>query len=184
MITKTTNHEAEALANLVAQFKDKPQLAALLKVYVSQIQDLENALFQILESTVDTATGVTLDGFGDIVSQPREGRTDSFYRQIIKARIRLNASNGTPEDLIAIVRAVVGDKEIEVVEDFPGHFDLYINDPILAGAQTVSGFVQLGKPAGVRGITHFHTATPYFGFLGDPNAAGFGVGAFGTAQEE
>ena len=68
---------------------------------MTQIQDLEDSSFEVLLNRwIDTAVGVQLDGVGAIVGEAREGRGDDEYRLAIKARIQINFSEATPEDIL------------------------------------------------------------------------------------
>ena len=178
-IAKTTTHAAEAKDNLAGQFKGQEKLEALLTAFINEVQDLENVLFDVLELTsLDEAFGEQLDGFGSIVGENREGRTDDDFRLAIRARLRLNLSNGTAEDMIELIRALVGDKQVEIVEDFafsPAHFDAYILDPIDVDGFQVAKFVRSGKPAGVRAILHWFAAGAFQFDVGP----GFDVGKLG-----
>lgn len=183
-ITFTTAHLAEALANLITQFKDKPRLAALLSSYVDQIQQLETVFSELYsETNLENSVGEQLDGLGSIVGESRQGRGDTEYRNAINARILLNISNGTPEDIVAILLALVDPNTIEIVEDYPGHFDVTIVDAITLDGPTLATLVQTAKPAGVRAITIWHETDPYFGFDGDPDADGFTIGSFAGAHD-
>ena len=94
-LTQKSTHVQEGLANLVQQFKDKPDLAALLTSYLEQIQDLETAYFGLLtERTLNAAVGVQLDGIGAIVGEDRRGRDDADYRLAIRARIKASTPAG------------------------------------------------------------------------------------------
>lgn len=176
-IKQKANHVEEAQANLVSQFRDKPTLEALVASFVEQIQQLEDVFFELLDfRSLETSFGEQLDGIGSIVGETRQSRADDAYRLAISARIILNLANSTPEDIICLIRALVGDKEVEIKESFPAHFDAIVNDPIDVDAFRVSTFVHSAKPAGVRGIFHWHQTNQPFGFDGDPEASGFDDG--------
>lgn len=109
--------------------------------YTNQIQDLEQAFFQLInERTVDAAVGAQLDGVGSIVGEQRFGRNDPDYRVAIKGRIRLNKSNGTIEDIIAVLRSQIA-KTVRITEDsFPAHFEAFFDETIdILGASVTSG---------------------------------------------
>lgn len=50
---RNTEHEKEAKENLVSQFKNKANIAALLDAFVSEIQELETVLFDLLLNRLD-----------------------------------------------------------------------------------------------------------------------------------
>jgi len=164
-LTQKTDHVTEALANFIERFKDKPNLAAWLTSYINQIQDLEDTYFDIMaQRCLDTAVGVQLDGLGEIVGESRQGRDDDTYRVAIRARRLLNASEGTPEELMNIISAsldfsvTVHIREYypaaltaEAVETFPTGYD-----PAQIGT-----ILRLGKPAGVKAHLLTHPADPF-----------------------
>jgi len=182
--SKKISHEEEALANLIEQFKDKPKIAGILKSYLRQIQGLENVLSDMLtKTTLDDAEGVHLDNIGSIVGEPRSGRNDLQYRTAIRARIGLNVSEGTMEDVIAIALSVAGETvTITTTELFPAGFLMVINEPIdpaLTDVNRIASFIASGRPAGVRGLL-------IFGVLGSfqydgPLGTGFDDGKYGGA---
>lgn len=183
-ITKKTTHAAEVLARLLQQDKGKEKLEKFLSLVLApQVQDLEDAIFQILTDTIlDTAVGVQLDNFGTIVDQSRNGQTDDQYRQTLRAKTLLNNAQGTLEEIVRIIDLLTGGGlEIEIVEDFPAHFDAIVNDPLpvsVDGLQ-MAVFVLKAKPAGVKGIIQFHVAPPFQYDGGASNA--YDLGKYGTA---
>ena len=178
-LKKNTQHVAQAKDNLLEQCKKRRRLEALLAAFVQQVQELENALFELLEHTyLSVAAGAQLDGFGSLVGERREGRTDEDFRLAIRARLLLNLSRGTSEDIIGLVRGFVGAKQVQIVEDFsqaPAHFDVFIRDPVDVNGFQVAKFMRSGKPAGVRGVLHWFS-TGAFRFDTGP---GFDKGKLG-----
>jgi hypothetical protein len=184
MLQKKQNHAEEAADNLIHQFKGKTKLEVLLRVFAKQVQELENVFFDLLFlRSLDKAFGFQLDELGRLLDLEREGRNDKTYRQWLKARIRLNLSSGTPEDIIALIRAMVGDKDVEIIESFPAHFDVKVNEPINVDGNQVSTLMLSGKPAGVRGIFHWYEHKTPFVFDGDPGGLGFNQGKFAGAVD-
>lgn len=106
MLQEILDHAARAKARLLAQYRDKPKLAGVLGALVNSVQEIEVALFDVLEQTaVATAVGVWLDRLGAIVGEPRDGASDADFRKYISARIRANRSHGTFEDVIEVIEA-------------------------------------------------------------------------------
>lgn len=146
VLQKKTTHEAEALDNLIEQFKsghgNQSNLEKLIVTYITQIQELENAWFELIdERTLDTSVGAQLDGIGRIVGEDRLGRNDDDYRQAIRGRIRLNLSRGTAEDIYAIIFAQLGSVVAQITEDsYPAHFEVFFPNTIeVVGASVRSG---------------------------------------------
>jgi hypothetical protein len=182
--SKKTNHVEEGISNFISQFRKQPTIVALASVYLRQIQDIENALSDLLtETNLNNAVGVHLDNIGALVGEPRSGRNDSQYRIAISARILLNISNGTIEDVIAIAAAAAGvPVTIEIIEHFPASFTARIVEPIdpaITDTDRVAEIIASGRPAGVGGHLDFFegTGTP-FQFDG-PAGSGFDQGEYG-----
>jgi len=106
-LEQTTTHDAEALAQLLEQFKGKARIEALLSANMTQIQEIEGVAFDMLEAfVVSTAVGDQLDTIGKIVTEPRKGKTDDVYRAFILARITINRSNGRVEEFNTVLQLI------------------------------------------------------------------------------
>lgn len=104
-VTTDTEHRATALARLIGRWRDKPKFAAIVRVYLDEIQALENACAEVRTARrLATATGAQLDVLGRIVGEPRRGRDDETYRLWIGVRIAINSSNGRAREIIAILK--------------------------------------------------------------------------------
>lgn len=127
-IEQITDRVDNALDRLITQFKGKPNIETLLTAFVDQNQEKEDALFGVLNNRwVDTAVGDQLDGLGAIVGQIRGGRTDAQYRLAIQAKIAINTSKGTANEVITIYSLVTGATIVQIYEYFPGHVEIYGN---------------------------------------------------------
>lgn len=179
-VTYKTTHREEALADFIQQFKGKEKLAAWLLSYVAEAQELEDTLADVQAiSDVDTATGAQLDLIGAIVGEERQGRTDLDYRTAIKVRIRLNLSQGTLEDIRALIRGVAGDVDVKFFEFYPAGFVAQILDaidPLVVDPTRIGNFVKSGKAAGVDAQTAV-AVTPAFQF---DTGSGFDLGKYGA----
>lgn len=145
------DHPAQAVARLSQQFKTKPLIVALLKSWVTQVQELENALWDLREMrTLSTATGIYLDEIGAIVGQPRNGMDDDTYRVWISARVLVNRSSGTTEQVIGFVKKLVGESvEVWLDEQYPAAFAIQVGGIDPAKGVEIARLLQLAKPAGV-----------------------------------
>lgn len=150
-ITKNTQYVSQALARLLMQFKGKPRLEALVTSWITPFQELEDAAFEVhLERTIDAAVGVQLEGIGDIVGFPKNGLSDTNYRQFIKAKIRVNRSNGLPGDLILIVTIILGVTPcILLTEYHPAAIEVEAIVPVTVPAQFIIDFLEDAAAAGV-----------------------------------
>lgn len=106
-LTQQTDHVQDGKDKLLTQFKDKPKIEGVLSAYMRQAQDLEDAYFEFLiDRFLADGEGVQLDNIGKIVDETREGKADNVYKIALAGKILGNFSEGTPEDIIAILKAM------------------------------------------------------------------------------
>jgi hypothetical protein len=180
--SKKTTHAVEGLAKLISQFQGQPVLEAVLRIYLDKIQELEDAFSDLLsETTIDNSVGVHLENIGAIVGEPKNGRSDELYRLAIKARIRLNKSAGTIEDIIAIAIAVANaDVSIEMTEYFPAAFIARIVEPIdpaVTDVYRIADFINSARGGGIA--THLEFAVEGAFQLDGPAGSGYDEGKYG-----
>jgi hypothetical protein len=90
----------EAIRKLVPALWGKPRIAAYLQSLTEEIQELETAIFAVIDSRLlDNATGARLRTLGKIVGQKNFGWSDDDLRAAIRARIRANLSDGLAQDI-------------------------------------------------------------------------------------
>lgn len=103
-----TSHCERGKLRLLAQYQDKPRLAAVLCALLDEVQETEQLFADLRPNfTLDAALGAQLDAIGDLVGEPRNGLGPDAYRRRIRARILVNASAGRADDLIAILVLLV-----------------------------------------------------------------------------
>jgi hypothetical protein len=198
MIENVTNHAARAVANLLVQFRDKPLIVAMLNAYSRQIQDLENALQQLLtQRALDVAVGAQLDGIGSILDLPRGGDTDEPYRSRLRVALAINQSAGTTEDLYKVLTLATtstpgvwqisdGTTAEFKVELVPGSFAMDETE-----ATILVNYLRAARAGGVRALfvypNYAEGDEQYFSFGPSPDvngqSFGFNNGAFMNAIE-
>jgi hypothetical protein len=162
--SKMNDLVAQAQARLISQFQNKPKIAGFLSAFSQQVQDLENAVWQLnTERALPIAVGAQLDGLGSIVGIKRLGRDDETYRAAIKGQIGVNTTNATPEDVISnfkfmtnsdfvyLIEYPIADIEIWADNDFTS--ETFVGDEPTS-LEVIQMYAQLDKilPAGVRCI--------------------------------
>lgn len=121
-LTEKTTHATEALSRLLQQYKGKDKIAALINCFSAQIQEIEAALFELLNDRwIESATGQQLDGLGQIVGEARQGRTEDDYRIALRVRILINKYSGSTEQIIEIL-SLATQSQVELSEYFPASF--------------------------------------------------------------
>ena len=145
-----------------------------VKGYVAEAQALDAAATELLQAvTLGSATGVQLDGLGQIIGIERSGLDDEPYRSLLRAYIAINTSGGTIEQLLTIARlatnTTIDDGAIELVEGDIAEFNIECTQqlPTGVGAVFAEAIIQ-GKAAGVYTIVkYFEAIGPVFAFDGD-----------------
>jgi len=155
IIEQRTNHEALAVSRYIEQFKGKPKLEALIRSYAEQIQDLEDAAFEvILERLLDNAVGVQLQTIAKIVGAPVTTSNDAELRIIIRTQIAINLSDGTAEDLINVLRLILltSGEAFHIREEPPHQVRLVIDDPLstIVNPTTAVGLLDSADMASIR----------------------------------
>lgn len=160
LITQFTDHESR-VSRLIEQFQDKPDLEALIRSYLAQLQDVEDALFEIiLERDLDNAVGLQLSTIADIVGQPRTTSDDDRFRTMVRARIAINLSDSTGEDIIRVANLLLVDGEAyELKEEPPAQLRVTVLDPLTsADADLMRDLLNLADAGGVRLLFQFNTS--------------------------
>lgn len=148
------DHCEDGLAKLLVQFSDAARLRDLICTYLDETTEVEAAAWSVYtERTLDTATGAQLDGLGEIVRQERiQDQTDDQYRSFIRARIRALRSHGRADDLLDVLRLVIGPDAsvIRYEERYPASAELQPADVLPADPYQIYILLRLAKPGGVR----------------------------------
>ncbi len=185
-----TDHVKRAQDRLIYRFR-KPDILKLVASYASEVQTLEDAVTALRAMRVlSTSTGVYLDVLGAIVGQPRQGRVDAHYRLWIAARAMANRSSGKTEQLIAIVKKLVGTARVVVRVEPPAGFSITIEDPIDENEGTeIAKIVRIAKTVGVHANLIWFRAEPVFRFAATLDSDdesfvdhGFNSGLFAAAS--
>lgn len=152
-LAKKTTITAEALANLIEVLKGKPNLSVLASAFLDQLQDVENASFELIdERTIDASVGIQLDRLGQIIGLARGGLSDDDYRSRLKAQIKINRSSGTVEELLEIL-ALLETQTLELTQSPPAGFTITVIQPT-ADPDLLALIIRDAKAGGVGGDLH------------------------------
>ena len=190
LIEQFTDHEGRVV-RFIEQFRNRPDLEALARSYLRQIQAIEDAAFEvILERDLDAAVGVQLTTIGNIVGQARTSADDGRFRTAIRARIAINLSHSTAEDVMRVLNLILQEfaEAYRVRDEPPAQFRITIDDPLQsADADLVHQLLDLADPAGVRLVLQWNAnlaASDKFTVRDEATAAaggGLGLGDTGGA---
>jgi hypothetical protein len=156
--THKTDLAVVAQGRIVSQYRNSPLFVALIGAIAGVIQTVEDAFWDLYSAMLlDSATGVWLEYLGAIVGEAREGWGDTDYRRLIKARILINKSSGTIDEVLTIA-ALILDVSVTTVflraeEFYPASMLLEIVHtvhPPAALRNRLCRMVARARPVGVR----------------------------------
>jgi hypothetical protein len=156
---------AERMVSKLIEFFRKPRASAVLRdVFGPQVQEIEDTLWELFQAfDLDTATGATLDFLGAIVGELRNDRDDDEYRVAVKLRLMVNRSEGTVEELLAILVLADPDLVFTLREYWPASIILRWTGAFTRlAAPDLFVLMQQAKPAGV--LMHAIISDPIRGF--------------------
>lgn len=174
------NWQERAGSWLYYQFRAKPNIRALAeKIIGRQIQDLENAVQEVLTARIlDNANGSALDLWGTVFNESRAGRSDATYRVALLLAVARDNASGTPEDVIMIIGTLAAANKVILVDEYVTRGILiYLESPTIALdlAAELRDVADAVAPAGVRVVTVSERPAEYFGWNGDAASGGWGT---------
>lgn len=108
-ITYISDHQAQAVDRLLEQYKQRPNVVALVEALAGRAQAVEDTIQQVASERFlysQAAQGAQLDDLGALVNLPRNGLDDSTYYVLILGTIAKNYSDGTIDTIVELVRSV------------------------------------------------------------------------------
>lgn len=151
MITKFPSHLAKGLSRVIEQWKDKAVVNAICKMILVECQRIEDAFGDIADSRlIDNVKCAdrSLELVGGLVGEPRRGRVDAVYKLWIKARVKVNKSNGEFDELIEIID-IVESSDYIAEEYFPAALYYEFGDLVDAPASDLFEMLKEAKSGGV-----------------------------------
>ncbi len=142
--------EAESL--LLYQFKDAARLKGLVRSLVAPLQAIADAIDSLSEGIhIDAVSGNLLDILGRLVGQSRSGMNDDDFKTWLRIRIKLNRCNGTPEELLNILRLLLGETySVTLIEYQPNDIVIVFFDAFKISSETVFSLIKKASPLGLR----------------------------------
>lgn len=97
-------HEGAGLLKLAPPFWGKPRIASILYAYLREVQALEDALWSYIAGLdVDTCGRWVLEGLAKIVGESRRPTSIDTLRTLVRGRVAVNASDGTPGAIARVI---------------------------------------------------------------------------------
>lgn len=148
MAIKAVDQVTTGISRLLEQFKGKSNIESLLSTYLKQVNELEDSYISLLEErSINTAVGAQLDLLGALVTEPRNGRDDVSYRIAILTRVGINNSEGTPNQVLSILKTITQATKVKMWEHFPVGAIYYTNTEFDGSQPCVSNTLQKVSPA-------------------------------------
>jgi hypothetical protein len=150
-MTKYTGHVDRATSRLIMQFRDKPRIVAFVAAIANEVQQLENAAWDVLLlRALDNplTSGAQLDMIGRVVGQAREGNSDAAYIPLLRARIKTNRSDGRTETLIAITLLLLGLSTALFLREYPKAIEIEADGVAINAWVAWNEFLNHAKDAG------------------------------------
>ena len=177
MFTQIDNHAQQALARLIYQYQQSPNLQGLISAFCQSIQLIEDELVAMnTDRYINDAYGQQLDNIGEIVGLARTpGMTDAVYQRYLLGQIKINISQGQPEQLIQLYSLLTNTNFVLIFEGSLA--DVILSSsyqiPDQATADQFIDILQQATAAGVRvdGLICFD---PDMAFAYDGPLPGFG----------
>ena len=153
------NHVEVALSRLPSVWKDKPIMQGFITAFASNIQVIEELLFDMLNNrSVFTAIGAQLDVVGLLVGVARLGRDDLDYRNAVFKQIAINNADGSTENILETVRLLTQVDGVYMWEHPAASFFLLINGGYFDGLASTLDAI---SSAGVGAVLLFDEADSF-----------------------
>lgn len=125
-IMLVNNRVERAKSYLLSQFKDKPNINALVDALVSELQELENVINDLQTvRTLDGAYGWWLDQIGNDLDVSRGNYGDDDYKTAIKIAMAKKTASASVDDILRIVSLITSDSQAQLNNDSHYLLELY-----------------------------------------------------------
>ncbi len=186
MFNPIPDHVAAALKRLINQYRGATNLQGVLTAIIEPLNGIETVLgdMNTLRYLPD-AFGAQLDLIGRIVGLPRPpGMGDAQYLLELYGQIKINTSQGQPEQAIQVFQLFTGAGQVRLFEFFPARVQIqsaYV-PPDQNTVDTIIKAVDDSLPAGVatEGFVTYDATSPftYSGVLSP--SGGYTVGKYAS----
>lgn len=183
------DYEAMTRKRIAEYLKDKPVYMALLAGFKEPATEIENTAYNFIKRFWKTyARGDQLTILGKIVGQPREGRNDYEMLRAVNARILINQSSGTIDEIYEILEHAAQEGAANNARIFnhpPKSFTLSMPGGVssVAEANSLARLIGQVTDAGVHTSFVYSKIARKYTFTFDGVASqGFDRGLFATSE--
>lgn len=174
-ISLVSDRVARAKSLLLSQFRDKPNINALVDALVSELQELENVVTQLQTvRTLDGAYGWWLDQIGAELDIPRGNYKDNDYKTAIKIAMARQSASASVDDILRIVQLITSDTTAALTN--PSHYMMELWSYLFCVSDSTEGLDSLARlfPLNTRVRLIKHDVKP---FKFNTTGRGFGSGS-------
>lgn len=172
MTIHITDHEAQMLDALFPEWREGLDVRRLIGVLAEKIQEAEDVYNDLITlRLLDTATGDSLDQYGDLVNFVRGNLTDDEYRLILRGKILANRS-GHLASQIGNIAAIFFDSPTygaHYIHNQPAGFQIQVSPESSLSEELITRafeVLETSAPAGVK-LTSIDTVDPVDAFTLD-----------------
>lgn len=142
---------AKAIARLTDLYRTKPHVRALTETLAERFATEDAIEYELyLAQWISTASGALLNAVGELVGEPRLGRSDDLYRLWIQARVRINRTQGTAADSYHLIRLIAGTAtDVHYLPMPPAAYTIEVNGTDV-DAHEMYKLLDAVRPAGVQ----------------------------------
>lgn len=186
--TEIETHKADEVARLTSRYVAAPVTSGMASALGTRAQQIEDDFWTLLNGAILSNHPMgggpwnILDQLGAIVGVNRGGLADADYVTAIQIKIKVNTSNGHPEDLLAIVALLATGAHFYEWPVAAWEIDLF--DTTAAIALALITYLGEARPAGTLGELRYSidaTALVTPGYTGGAGGIGFGYTSGSTA---
>lgn len=183
MSEKITDHVDRAIGRLIESARNRQSHRDVVKLETTEAQAIEDVLWDLSGDSIDTAVGAQLDVWGRTVGQPRGGMADDTYRVWVRAKLQVNRSRGTGDDLIRLLQTLAPECSVRLLEEFPAGQTLRLAGVApLAPVDAIAAMVRKADLGGVRTLVAHVNAPDAETFTLD-SGPGLDVGVLADVKE-
>lgn len=147
-----TDHVAAGVALLTSRWRELPGVAGVLTSWLEEVQELEDAVAEVMALTIDTAADDALDQYGALLGVTDPG--GGLFTGMIRGAARAIGASGTGDEIRAVLFAIKQQAgAYTITEHFPAAL---VVEPVAYVAQPAAmthAIVRRAVAGGVRLLT-------------------------------
>lgn len=150
-IAHTTDHVTAGKALLTSMFRSRPVIDGILASWLREVQEVEDVLWAVLNAyDIASAVGEQLNTLGALVGLSGDGLSTTHYRLALRAWILANRSNGTADEIGAMLSVLLDGGAFTLTEYEPATAVVDVSLAPEIGTDIISRVLRRAKAAGVK----------------------------------